>query len=168
MKTVKFGLVGCGLMAREFASAAARARLFSIRFFISAAAAFVNVTHSTEFMLSPPRIRRTMRAVKTAVLPLPAPASSSRGPSVVRTPRRCSGFSFAKSRAMHARRAAQKREEKSLMRSTCFLKILLDSTASPLPGQPFFPEFCREIKNLFYFLLTSTFVRFIMRLEQEF
>jgi hypothetical protein len=101
-------------------------------------------------------------------LPLPAPASSSRGPSVVRTPRRCSGFSFAKSRAMHARRAAQKREEKSLMRSTCFLKILLDSTASPLPGQPFFPEFCKEIKNLFYFLLTSTFVRFIMRLEQEF
>ena len=65
-------------------------------------------------------------------------------------------------------RAAQKREEKSLMRSTCFLKILLDSTASPLPGQPFFPEFCKEIKNLFYFLLTSTFVRFIMRLEQEF
>ena len=62
----------------------------------------------------------------------------------------------------------QKREEKSLMRSTCFLKILLDSTASPLPGQPFFPEFCKEIKNLFYFLLTSTFVRFIMRLEQEF
>ena len=101
-------------------------------------------------------------------MPLPAPASSSRGPSVVRTPRRCSGFSFAKSRAMHARRAAQKREEKSLMRSTCFLKILLDSTASPLPGQPFFPEFCKEIKNLFYFLLTSTFVRFIMRLEQEF
>ena len=24
MKTVKFGLIGCGLMAREFASAAAR------------------------------------------------------------------------------------------------------------------------------------------------
>ena len=69
----------------------------------------------------------------------------------------------------NARAAARRSgKKKSLMRSTCFLKILLDSTASPLPGQPFFPEFCKEIKNLFYFLLTSTFVRFIMRLEQEF
>ena len=44
-------------------------------------------------------ISQAMRCVSTRVLPLPAPASTSSGPSVVSTARRCSGSSPARSDA---------------------------------------------------------------------
>ena len=45
----------------------------------------------------PYRIRFTILFIKTVVFPLPAPARSKRGPSVVITALRCSGLSLAKS-----------------------------------------------------------------------
>ena len=71
-----------------------------------------SVAQSGTSGLSDPRpyfIRLATRLMRTVVLPLPAPASSSRGPSVVSTALRCSGFSRANSRAMAPRRALQKR-----------------------------------------------------------
>ena len=70
------------------------------------------VTHWGTSGLSEPRpyfIRLAMRWMSTVVLPLPAPASRSSGPSVASTARCCSGFSRANSRAMAARRALQNR-----------------------------------------------------------
>ncbi len=62
-----------------------------------------------------------MRLMSTVVLPLPAPASSSSGPCVVMTARRCISFRPEKRRAMTARRAV-----KNLASSSGFI-------APPLP-----------------------------------
>src|SRR5437867_2867286 len=68
------------------------------RSFISRAALLVKVTarmFSARIPLS--RIMCAMRQVITRVLPVPAPARMSTGPSVVLTARRCSGLSEVKS-----------------------------------------------------------------------
>ena len=67
-----------------------------------------SVTRSGTSGLSEPRpyfIRLAMRWMSTVVFPLPAPASSSSGPSVASTALCCSGFRWANSRAMAPRRA---------------------------------------------------------------
>ena len=65
------------------------------RSFISLAALLVKVM-ARIFSGGTPRssTRWAMRAVKTRVLPLPAPASTSTAPSVVSTGSRCSSLSF--------------------------------------------------------------------------
>ena len=66
---------------------------FSTRARISPAALFVKVTARIESGGMPqPPIRCAMRCVSTRVLPLPAPARTNKGPSVVCTARSCSGF----------------------------------------------------------------------------
>ena len=68
------------------------------------------MTHSGTSSESDPRpyfIRLATRLMSTVVLPLPAPASTSRGPSVLSTAWRCWGFRFRNSPAMTARRALQ-------------------------------------------------------------
>ena len=63
---------------------------------ISAAALFVKVTaRISQGRARPLPISQAMRCVSMRVLPLPAPASTSRGPSVWRTASACSGFSPA-------------------------------------------------------------------------
>ncbi len=65
-----------------------------IRCFISRAALLVKVTaRMSKGRARPVAIRWAMRVVSTRVLPVPAPASTKTGPSVVSTARRCSGFS---------------------------------------------------------------------------
>src|SRR5688572_24852513 len=59
---------------------------------ISPAALFVNVTARTADGGTPRDKRYAMRAVITRVLPVPAPASTSSGPSVVVTASRWAGF----------------------------------------------------------------------------
>ena len=71
-------------------SAAARSR-------ISAAALFVNVSARTFHGFTPCSIRFAMRYVSTRVLPLPAPASTSKGPSRHSTAARCSLFKIERS-----------------------------------------------------------------------
>src|ERR1700738_220040 len=68
----------------------------STRSAISAAALLVKVTARIESGATPfSRISQAMRAVITRVLPEPAPARISRGPSVASTAARCSGFRLA-------------------------------------------------------------------------
>ena len=67
---------------------------FSTRSAISAAALLVNVTARIDSGIAPIfSIRCAMRYVMTRVLPLPAPARISTGPSVVSTASRCCGLS---------------------------------------------------------------------------
>ena len=64
-----------------------------IRSRISRAALLVKVTASNSHGLARPVARIwASRVVSTRVLPVPAPASTSTGPSVVSTASRCSGF----------------------------------------------------------------------------
>ena len=64
---------------------------------ISRAALLVKVTAST-WLGKARRVIRiwAKRVVSTRVLPVPAPASTSSGPSTVSTASRCSGFSLAR------------------------------------------------------------------------
>src|SRR5215471_5254815 len=67
----------------------------STRLAISDAALLVNVTARIESGCTPtPSIKCAIRYVMTRVLPLPAPARISTGPSVVSTASRCCGFSL--------------------------------------------------------------------------
>src|SRR6185436_9260026 len=59
---------------------------------ISPAALFVKVTARIENGSTPRASRWAMRAVITRVLPVPAPASTSSGPSVASTASRCAGL----------------------------------------------------------------------------
>ena len=64
------------------------------RVFISRAALLVKVTARISFGRAlPVESRCAMRAVSARVLPVPAPASISTGPSSVSTASRCGGFS---------------------------------------------------------------------------
>jgi hypothetical protein len=64
---------------------------------ISRAALLVKVTASTCPGQARPVISRwAKRVVSTRVLPVPAPASTSKGPSRVSTASRCSGFRRAR------------------------------------------------------------------------
>src|SRR4029077_15124445 len=69
-----------------------RIRRSETRFCISSAALLVNVTARMDSAGTPRRIRLAMRKVMARVLPVPAPARMSNGPSVVSAARRCSGF----------------------------------------------------------------------------
>ena len=62
---------------------------------ISAAALFVKVIARMFFAATRFESRCAMRTVTTRVLPVPAPASTSTGPRIVVTARRCSGLSAA-------------------------------------------------------------------------
>ena len=65
-----------------------------MRCFISRAALLVKVTARISDGRARPRVRMwTIRVVSTRVLPVPAPASTSTGPSSVTTASRCSGLS---------------------------------------------------------------------------
>ena len=65
----------------------------STRRFISAAALFVNVIAMISFGFAPaPRIRWTIRWVRTRVFPEPAPATTSTGPSMASTASSWAGF----------------------------------------------------------------------------
>ena len=60
---------------------------------ISPAALFVKVTARIDSGLTPClRMSHVMRLTTTLVLPLPAPATIARGPSVCSTASRCCGF----------------------------------------------------------------------------
>ena len=64
---------------------------------ISPAALFVNVIARISFGFTPQAaIRCAMRCVSTRVLPEPAPATTSSGPSVARTASRWAGFRSAR------------------------------------------------------------------------
>ena len=66
----------------------------AMRLFISRAALLVKVTaRICEGKARPVASMWAMRVVSTRVLPVPAPASTSTGPSVVSTASLCSGFS---------------------------------------------------------------------------
>src|SRR5919206_2387504 len=79
-------------MARAFGPTAA-----SIRSRISPAALFVNVIARISFGSTPHAASRcATRYVSTRVLPEPAPATTSSGPSVVTTASRCAGFRSAR------------------------------------------------------------------------
>ncbi len=66
------------------------------RVFISRAALLVKVTaRICQGLARPVPSRWAMRVVSTRVLPVPAPASTSTGPSVASTASRCSGFSLS-------------------------------------------------------------------------
>src|SRR4029077_26372 len=76
---------------------AARLRRFSTRLRISRAALLVNVTaRISPGSARPCWISQAIRCVSTRVLPLPAPAKISSGPSSAVTAARCGGFSPAK------------------------------------------------------------------------
>src|SRR5919204_4381098 len=76
---------------------ASRPSRYSSRSFISPAALFVNVIARISFGLTPTAwIRCATRYVRTRVLPEPAPATTSSGPSVVRTASRWAGFSSSR------------------------------------------------------------------------
>ena len=68
-----------------------------MRSFISRAALLVKVTAST-WLGNALRLARmwAIRVVRTRVLPVPAPASTSTGPSSASTAARCSGLSPAR------------------------------------------------------------------------
>ena len=67
------------------------------RLFISRAALLVKVTARISFARARPVARMwAMRVVSTRVLPVPAPASTSTGPSRVSTASRCSGLRSAR------------------------------------------------------------------------
>ena len=67
------------------------------RSFISRAALLVKVTARISDGRARPRLRMcAMRVVSTRVLPVPAPASTSTGPSSVSTAARCSGLRSAR------------------------------------------------------------------------
>ena len=57
----------------------------------------------------PNRIRLAIRWISTVVLPLPAPAKSSKGPSVVRTAWRCIAFKFINCPSIYFLRASKNR-----------------------------------------------------------
>src|SRR5260370_20597627 len=63
---------------------------------ISSAALLVNVTAKMASAGTPLAIRLAMRNVIARVLPVPAPARISTGPSMVSTASRCSGFSSSR------------------------------------------------------------------------
>ena len=64
---------------------------------------------SLQSLPRPKRIRLAIRLMRTVVLPEPAPASRSRGPSVVSTASCCILFSASNSPAIYFRRAVKKR-----------------------------------------------------------
>ena len=67
-----------------------------MRSFISRAALLVKVTaRISEPRARPVHMMWAMRAVSTRVLPVPAPASTSTGPSTASTAARCSGLRSA-------------------------------------------------------------------------
>ena len=67
------------------------------RIFISRAALLVKVTARISFGRARPVFKRcTMRVVSALVLPVPAPASISTGPSSRSTASRCAGFSVSR------------------------------------------------------------------------
>src|SRR5690348_14770771 len=79
-------------IARAFGPTAA-----SIRSRISPAALFVNVIARISFGSTPHAASKcATRYVRTRVLPEPAPAITSNGPSVVRTASRCASFRSAR------------------------------------------------------------------------
>ena len=72
-----------------------------------------SVTVSGTRLLSlpdPNRIKFAIRLISTVVLPLPAPASNSNGPSVVKTASRCIVFKFINCVSIYLRLAVMKRE----------------------------------------------------------
>ena len=86
-----------------------------------------SVTGAGTSSLSEPRpyfIRLAMRWMSTVVLPLPAPASRSSGPSVARAAFCCSGLSRANSRAIASRRALQNRSSCSWLSICNFLCLI--------------------------------------------
>ena len=98
------------------------------------------VTQAGTSLESEPRpyfIRLAMRWMSTVVFPLPAPASSSRGPSVARAAFRCSGFRFPNSSSMAARRALQKRSS-SWVFNISFSCLLGNGRAAHRWTAPFF------------------------------
>ena len=88
-------------------------------------------------------IRFAMRWMSTVVLPLPAPASSSSGPSVHSAARRCSGFRFWKSSSMAARRALQKRSSSSLVSMDTLLQAMQEPP-NPWTALFVYPYFIRK------------------------
>src|SRR3989442_463231 len=84
----KVGISGAGIPRGATSSPTRRA--------ISPAALLVNVTARTFFGCTPRTPRsQAIRCAMTRVLPLPAPASTRRGPSPAVTASRCGGFSSA-------------------------------------------------------------------------
>ena len=74
-------------------SESSRPNNLSVRSFISLAALLVKVSARIDHGLTPQfSIRFAIRYVRTRVLPLPAPARTSRGPSAVVTASRCSSL----------------------------------------------------------------------------
>ena len=81
---------------------------FVVSCFIPGGARSASVAVSGTSSVSDPRpywMRFAIRWMSTVVLPLPAPASSSSGPSVARTAFLCISFRFAKSASMKRLRA---------------------------------------------------------------
>jgi hypothetical protein len=88
-----------GLASEEWSSSR------STRSAISLAALLVKVTARIDSGATPfSRISQAMRLVITRVLPEPAPARISRGPSVASTAARCSGFRLESCGKMASRR----------------------------------------------------------------
>src|SRR4051794_8015165 len=81
-------MIGQGWSSRP-KSRSGRPEIFSIRCFISPAALFVKVIERIELAGMPWLIRYATRRVITRVLPLPAPAMISSGPSTCVTASRC-------------------------------------------------------------------------------
>ncbi len=74
----------------------ARSSKSETRLRISSAALFVNVTARIASAGTPLAMRCAIRNVMARVLPVPAPARISTGPSVVSAAARCSGFSSSR------------------------------------------------------------------------
>src|SRR6267143_2506879 len=74
----------------------ARSSRSETRLRISSAALLVKVTARMDSAGTPLAIRLAIRNVMARVLPVPAPARISRGPSVVSTASRCSGFNSSR------------------------------------------------------------------------
>lgn len=100
------------------------------------------VTQAGTSSLSAPRpysMRLATRWMSTVVFPLPAPASSSKGPSVARAALRCIGFRLKNCPSINARRALQNRTSSSCvsMVSPQVSVFRFYCTEKPPPGQPF-------------------------------
>ena len=90
--------------------------------------------------------RLATRLISTVVLPLPAPASSSSGPSVVSTPWRCLSFSLPYSMAMACRRAAINLFSSSVIslypQALVFVISIVIQNPAPVNSQPRKSKFC--------------------------